>query len=136
MIFSIICILKEMSLLDIESVCKYTDALIVDDRTIREFLKKYCLNDIKDKNDIVWESRRKYYLEPSNNPYNHLERMIDVNTWPIVLEDNIITFHPNTHQLGKVMWLVSLDRSMKVPEWLQYMAKKSNFRVEILYGLK
>lgn len=125
-----------MSLLDIENVCKYTDALMIDEDAMQKFLETYCLNSIVDKNDIIWESQRKYYLEPSNNPYNHLERMIDVNTWPIVLGDNIISFHPNVHQLGKVMWLVSLDRSMKVPEWLQYMAKKSNFRVEILYGLK
>lgn len=125
-----------MSLLDIESVYKYTDALMIDEGAIRKFLDKYCLNSIKDKNDIIWGPQRKYYLEPSNNPYNHLERMIDVNTWSIILEDNIITFHPNTHQLGKVLWLASLDTSMKVPEWLQYMAKKSNFSVKILYGLK
>ena len=121
-----------MSLLDIERVCKYTDALMIDEDAMREFLKKYCLNNIKDKNDIIWESRRTYYLEP----YDHLTRMVGISTWPIVLEDNIISFHPNVHQLGKVMWLVSLDRSMKVPEWLQYMSKKSNFSVKILYGLK
>ena len=123
-----------MSLLDIESVCKYTDALMIG--AIRIFLETYCLNSIVDKNNIIWESRRTYYLEPSNDPYEYLTRMVDVNTWPIVLEDNIISFHPDVHQLGKVMWLVSLDRSMKVPEWLQYMAKKSNFSVKILYGLK
>lgn len=127
-----------MSLLDIENVCKYTDELMIDEEAIRNFLGKYCLNLIEDKNNIMPmpESRRRYYLEPSNNPYEHLMRMVDVNTWPIVLEDNIISFHPNVHQLGKVMWLVSLDRSMKVPEWLQHMAKKSNFSVKILYGLK
>ena len=127
-----------MSLLDIENVCKYTDELMIDEGAIRNFLGKYCLNLIEDKNNIMPmpESRRRYYLEPSNNPYEHLMRMVDVNTWPIVLEDNIISFHPNVHQLGKVMWLVSLDRSMKVPEWLQHMAKKSNFSVKILYGLK
>jgi hypothetical protein len=125
-----------MSLLDIESVCKYTDTLMIDNGTMREFLEKYCLNSIVDKNNIIWESRRTYYLEPSNNPYDHLTRMVDVNTWPIVLEDNIISFHPNVHQLGKVMWLASLDMSMKVPEWLQHMAKKSDFSVKILYGLK
>lgn len=125
-----------MSLLDIESVCKYTDVLMIGEGAIRKFLETYCLNSIVGKNNIIWESRRTYYLEPSNNPYNHLERVIDVNTWPIVLEDNIITFHPNTHQLGKVMWLASLDMSMKVPEWLQHMAKKSNFIIKIIYGLK
>ena len=127
-----------MSLLDVESVCKYTDSLMVDEGAIRNFLEKYCLNCIVDKDNIMptWESRRTYYMEPSNNPYEHLTRMVDVNTWPIVLEDNIISFHPNVHQLGKVIWLVSLDRSMKVPEWLQHMAKKSNFSVKILYGLK
>ena len=125
-----------MSLLDIENVCKYTDALMIGEGAIRIFLETYCLNSIVDKNNIIWESRRTYYLEPSNDPYEHLSRMVDVNTWPIVLEDNIIFFHPNVHQLGKVMWLVSLDRSMKVPEWLQNMAKKSNFSVKILYGLK
>lgn len=127
-----------MSLLDIENVCKYTDELMIDEGAIRNFLKKYCLNRIEDKDNIMPmpESRRNYYLEPSNNPYEHLMRLVDVNTWPILLEDNIISFHPNVHLLGKVMWLVSLDRSMKVPEWLQYMAKKSNFRVKILYGLK
>ena len=113
-----------MSLLDIENVCKYTDTLMIDEEAIRNFLKKYCLNRIEDKNNIILESRRRYYLEPSNNPYNHLERVIDVNTWPIILEDNIISFHPNVHQLGKVIWLASLDMSMKVPEWLQYMSKK------------
>ena len=125
-----------MSLLDIENVCKYTDELMIDEGAIRIFLETYCLNSIVDKNNIIWESLRTYYLEPSNDPYEHLTRMVDVNTWPIVLEDNIISFHPNVHQLGKVMWLVSLDRSMKVPEWLQHMAKKSNFSVKILYGLK
>lgn len=125
-----------MSLLDIESVCKYTDTLMIGEGAIRIFLETYCLNSIVDKNNIIWESRRTYYLEPSNDPYEHLTRMVDVNAWPIVLEDNIISFHPNVHQLGKVMWLVSLDRSMKIPEWLQHMAKKSNFSVKILYGLK
>ena len=125
-----------MSLLDIENVCKYTDELMIDEEAIRDFLGKYCLNSIVDKNDVIWHSLRTYYLEPSNDPYEHLTRMVDVNTWPIVLEDNIISFHPNVHQLGKVMWLVSLDRSMKIPGWLQYMAKKSNFNVKILYGLK
>ena len=125
-----------MSLLDIENVCKYTDELMIDEEAIRNFLEKYCLNLIADKNNIIYGSRRAYYLEPSNDPYEHLSRMVDVNTWPIVLEDNIISFHPNVHQLGKVMWLVSLDRSMKIPEWLQHMAKKSNFSVKILYGLK
>lgn len=125
-----------MSLLDIEGVCKYTDELMIGEGAMRIFLETYCLNSIVDKNNIIWESRRTYYLEPSNNPYEHLTRMVDVNAWPIVLEDNIISFHPNVHQLGKVMWLVSLDTSMKVPEWLQHMAKKSNFSVKILYGLK
>lgn len=125
-----------MSLLDIENVCKYTDELMIDEEAIRNFLEKYCLNLIVDKNNIIYGSRRTYYLEPSNDPYEHLSRMVDVNTWPIVLEDNIISFHPDVHQLGKVMWLVSLDRSMKIPEWLQHMAKKSNFSVKILYGLK
>ena len=72
-----------MSLLDIESVYKYTDALMIDEGAIRKFLDKYCLNSIKDRNDIIWGtqgSQRKYYLEPSNNPYDHLMRMVDVNT--------------------------------------------------------
>lgn len=127
-----------MSLLDIENVCKYTGALMIDEEAIRNFLEKYCLNRIEDKDNIMPmpESRRRYYLEPSKDPYEHLMRMVDVNTWPILLEDNIISFHPNVHQLGKVMWLVSLDQSMKIPEWLQHMAKKSNFIVKILYGLK
>ena len=87
-----------MSLLDIENVCKYTDELMIDEGAIRIFLETYCLNSIVDKNNIIWESLRTYYLEPSNDPYEHLTRMVDVNTWPIVLEANIISFHPNVHR--------------------------------------